>query len=117
MSAAQNPHYSISGRDLVDQRDGLRVQVLTLSGSECVPWHYHSNVDDIFVGLEGTTVVTTRAPRARHELGPGEHCVVPAETAHEVTAKDGAGCRFTLVQGVGAYDYIPVGTGRAGAES
>ena len=110
MTAADQLPYRISGRYLVSEADGLRVQVLTLGPGEAVPWHYHSSVSDIFVGVEGTTVVETRAPRARHELAPGEHCVVSPRTAHEVTAKDGRGCRFTVIQGVGAYDFVPVGT-------
>lgn len=111
MTAPEHLPYSLSGRDLVAEADGLRVQVLTLAGGEKVPWHYHSIVSDIFIGLEGTTVVETRAPRARHELGLGEHCVVPPGTAHEVTGKDDKGCRFTLVQGIGAHDFNPVGKG------
>ncbi len=103
--------YQIAGRELVSEADGLRVQILTLGPGECVPWHSHSAVTDIFIGLEGTTVIETRAPRARHELTPGGTCVVPPETAHQVAGKDGAGCRFTLVQGVGVYDFIPVGGG------
>ncbi len=101
--------YQIAGRELVSEADGLRVQILTLGPGDCVPWHYHSNVTDTFICLEGTTVVETRAPRGRHELTPGAHCAVPPKTAHEVTGKDGAGCRFTILQGVGEYDFIPVG--------
>ncbi len=97
--------YTIAGREAVAEADGLRVQILTLGAGECVPWHYHSEVTDIFVGLEGTTVVETRAPRARHLLPPGTHCTVPPMTAHEVTGQDGQPCRFTIVQGVGAHDF------------
>lgn len=109
MTEPEHPPYRISGRELVSEADGLRVQILTLGPGETVPWHYHSLVSDVFICLEGTTVVETRAPRARHELGPGEHCTVPAKTAHEVSEKDGRGCRFAIVQGVGAYDFVPVG--------
>ena len=109
MTAAKDMPYKISGRELVLEDNGLRVQILSLGNGEKVPWHYHSTVSEIFVCLEGTTVVETRAPRARHELAPGKHCVVPPKTTHEVTGKDGDGCRFTLVQGVGEYDFIPVG--------
>ncbi len=117
MTVVEKLPYTISGRELIAEADGLRVQILTLGAGESVPWHYHSSVADIFVGLQGTTVVETRAPRARHELAPGQHCVVPAKTAHEVTPKDADGCRFTIVQGVGTYDYIPIGgpAGRRGA--
>ncbi len=111
MTAKKPPFYEITGRELVSEADGLRVQILTLGPGEKVPWHCHSAVTDIFVCLDGTTVVETRAPRARYELAPGGHCSVPPKTAHEVTAKDGAGCRFNIVQGVGEYDFIPVGGG------
>jgi quercetin dioxygenase-like cupin family protein len=109
MTDPEHLPYQIAGRELVSEAEGLRVQILTLGPGERVPWHCHSVVTDIFIGLEGTTVIETRAPRARRELGPGGTCVVPPKTAHEVTGKDGAGCRFTIVQGVGVYDFIPVG--------
>ena len=109
MTAPKDLPYTIAGRDHVHEADGLRVQVLSLAAGERVPWHYHTEIGDIFIGLEGTTVVETRAPRARHELGLGEHCVVPAMTAHEVTGKDGRPCRFTIVQGVGPHDFHLVG--------
>jgi len=109
MTAPDAHAYSIEHRELVYEADGLRVQVLTLGPGERVPWHYHSAVSDIFVGLEGVAVVETRAPRGRFELHPGEHCVVPPDTAHLVTGLAGQGCRFTIVQDVGAYDFQPVG--------
>ena len=40
--------------------------------------------------------------------------MVPPKTAHEVAGKDGAGCRFAIVQGVGVHDFIPVGDGGEG---
>ncbi len=113
MTAPKDLPYRIAGRELVAENDGLRVQILTLGRGENVPWHYHSVISDIFICLEGTTVVETRAPRARHELAPGKHCVVPPKTAHEVTGKDGNGCRFAIVQGVGPHDFVAVGA-RAG---
>jgi quercetin dioxygenase-like cupin family protein len=108
MTAPDQPPYRISGRALVTDGDGLRVQVMTLAAGERIPWHFHNEVADSFVGLDGVTVVETRAPRARHELGPGEHCTVGPKTAHEVTGKDGGPCRFVLIQGVGAHDFNPV---------
>ena len=109
MTTPEHPPYQIAGRELVSEADGLRVQILTLGPGEKVPWHCHSAVADIFICLDGTTVIETRAPRARHQLTPGGTCVVPPKTAHEVSGKDGAGCRFTIVQGVGVYAFIPVG--------
>ena len=109
MTVPEDLPYSITGREIVAEADGMRVQILTVGAGEAVPWHYHTAVTDVFVGLEGTVVIETRAPRARHELEPGEHCVVPPMTAHQVSGNDGRGCRFTLVQGVGEHDFNPVG--------
>ena len=109
MTALEDLPYSIADHDIVAEADGMRVQVMTIGAGEEVPWHYHTVVTDVFVGLEGTVVIETRAPRARHELEPGNHCVVPPMTAHRVYGKDGQGCRVTLVQGVGEHDFNPVG--------
>ena len=109
MTALEDLPYTITDHDIVAEADGMRVQVMTIGAGEAVPWHYHTTVTDVFVGLEGTVVIETRAPRARHELAPGSHCVVPPMTAHRVSGKDGSGCRVTLVQGVGEHDFNPVG--------
>jgi quercetin dioxygenase-like cupin family protein len=101
--------YTISGRELVAEGTDLRVQVLTLAAGECIPWHYHSQVTDSFVCLEGPMVVETRAPRASHRLEPGQRCSVPPKTAHYVHGEDGGACQFLIVQGVGVYDFMPVG--------
>ena len=57
----------------------------------------------------GATIVETRAPNIRHELAVGESCTVPAMTAHRVYSKDGAACRFLVLEGIGCYDSLPVG--------
>ncbi len=101
--------YDIADQELVAEGADLQVQVLTLDAGQCVPWHYHSEITDSFVCLEGPMVVETRAPRAAHRLSPGERCAVPPKTAHTVHGKDDGPCKFLLVQGVGVYDYIAVG--------
>jgi quercetin dioxygenase-like cupin family protein len=99
----------IAGREVVAEGSDLRVQVLTLAAGQCVPWHYHSEITDSFVCLEGPMVVETRAPRHRYELMPGGRCSVPAKTAHYVHGADDGPCKFVVVQGVGIYDFVPVG--------
>ena len=102
-------NYEIAGQELVAEGADLQVQVLTLAAGQSVPWHYHSEITDSFFCLEGQLVVETRAPRAVHQMAPGERCAVPPKTAHLVHGKDGGPCRFLLVQGVGVYDFVPVG--------
>ena len=101
--------YEIAGREIVAEGADVRVTVLTLAAGQCVPWRYHNEVADTFVCLAGPMVVETRAPRALHPLMPGERCAVPPKTAHTVRGKDDGPCQFLIVQGVGVYDFMPVG--------
>lgn len=101
--------YDVAGREIVAEGADLRVQVLTLAAGQAVPWHYHNEISDRFVCLEGEVVVETKAPRAEHVLSPGQRCAVGPKTAHTVHGRDGAPCKVMVIQGVGTYDFIPVG--------
>jgi quercetin dioxygenase-like cupin family protein len=109
MEIRSRGNYEIAGREIVAEGADVRVQVLTLDAGQCVPWHYHTEVADNFVCLEGPMVVETRAPRALHVLKPGERCAVPPKTAHTVRGQGDGPCKFLIVQGVGTYDFMPVG--------
>ena len=101
----------IADRETIMEGADMRVRVLTLAKTECIPWHYHSEITDSFVCLEGPMVVETRAPRAEYVLGPGERCAVPPKGAHTVHGLDGGPFKFLIIQGVGVYDNIAVGGG------
>lgn len=109
MEVRTSGSYEVQEREIVAEGADLRVQVLTLAAGQEIPWHYHSEVDDRFVCLEGEVVVETRAPRATHVLTPGQRCAVGPKTAHTVHGRDGAPCKVMVIQGVGTYDFMPVG--------
>jgi quercetin dioxygenase-like cupin family protein len=102
-------NYTIAGCELVAEGADLRVQVLSLAAGQCVPWHYHSEISDSFVCLEGPMAVETRAPRHVYRLLPGERCAVPPRTAHYVHGEADGPCKFLIVQGIGVYDFVAVG--------
>jgi quercetin dioxygenase-like cupin family protein len=102
--------YELADREVVAEGAGLRVQVLTLAAGQCIPWHYHSEITDAFVCLEGPMVVETRVPRNEYLLTPGQRCAVPPKTAHYVHGKSNGPCKCLIVQGVGVYDFVPVGS-------
>ena len=102
--------YELADREVVAEGADLRVQVLTLAAVQCIPWHYHSEITDAFVCLEGPMVVETRVPRNEYLLTPGQRCAVPPKTAHYVHGKSNGPCKFLIVQGVGVYDFVPVGS-------
>jgi len=100
---------AIAGREIVMEGQDMRAVVLTLAAGQSIPWHYHSDITDSFVCLEGPMVVETRAPRANHVLLAGERCAVAPKTAHYVHGEDDRPCKFLLLQGVGEYDNVAVG--------
>ncbi len=106
---AERGNYPLEGRDLIAEAPGLRMQILTLGTGQEVPWHWHSEVTDTFWCMEGPLVIETRAPHAVVELQPGQMFAVPPKRAHRVTGKDGGRARFAILQGVGRYDFMPVG--------
>lgn len=98
--------YPLEHRELVAEGSDLRVQVLTLAEDQCVPWHFHSEITDYFVGLEGVTRIETRDPDQTICLKPGERTAVAPKTAHRVSGQDDQRCKVMVIQGVGVYDYI-----------
>lgn len=109
MEKRSRGNYVIAGRDLVAEGADMQVQLLTLAAGQSIPWHYHSEISDTMICLEGSVIVETRAPRREYVLAPGERCTVPPKTAHYVHGKDDGPCRFINVQGVGVFDFNPVG--------
>lgn len=109
--AVKRPSYEVEDYEMWAETPELRMVVLTLAAGQEVPWHWHSNVSDTFFCMKGPMVIETRAPRELIELKPGETHVVPAKRAHRVTGKNDGPCKFGILQGVGTYDFNPVGGG------
>ena len=105
----KRPSYEIEDYETWAETPELRMVVLTLAAGQEVPWHWHTNVSDTFFCMRGPMVIETRAPREVIVLKPGETHVVPAKRAHRVTGKNDGPCKFGILQGVGTYDFNPVG--------
>ena len=103
-------HYQITDTTIVAETLDLRVLEITLGPGEEVPWHVHSKVDDTFYCLTGAIDILTRKPEETHALIPGQSCRVPRGRGHRVVnaAPADATSRFVLIQGPGAYDYVPL---------
>ena len=99
--------YPIKKRELIAQAPGLRVQILTLTAGQCVPWHSHSQIVDTFFCLEGPMRIQTRNPDADLTLAAGEQAAAAVGQPHRVSGAGDGPCRFAIVQGVGQYDFVP----------
>ncbi|HUI16165.1 MAG TPA: cupin domain-containing protein [Alphaproteobacteria bacterium] len=99
--------YKVSKREVIAQTRELSVTLFTLAPGEALPWHFHSEIADIFFCLEGRIGVETRSPKARRVLRPGERLRIAPRTEHHVTNADSGKSRYLLVQGGGKYDFVP----------
>ena len=107
MKERTRANFAAARREIVAEGTDLQVSIFNLAAGDSVSWHFHSEITDDIVCLQGTTVVETRAPRATHVLQPGERCAIGPKTAHYVHGKDDGPCRYLIVQGVGVYDWNP----------
>ena len=107
--ATSDLSYTVDDHEVVAATPDLRMVVLTLGTGQEVPRHWHSNVSDHVICLEGPMVVEMRAPRERFELTAGQRCTVPPRRAHHVSGRAGGPCKFAILQGLGTYDFNPVG--------
>jgi mannose-6-phosphate isomerase-like protein (cupin superfamily) len=99
--------YQVRKTTIVAMSPELRVSELALADGEEVPWHFHHHVDDVFYCLSGGIKVALRAPEEEISLEPGQSCRVPSGRVHRaVNSKPGLS-RYLLVQGPGAYDFVP----------
>lgn len=86
----------------------VRVRILALAAGQATAWHFHSEVTDQMLCLEGRIAVESREPQARVELSPGGRCEVAVERVHRVVNLTAETARYLLVQGVGRYDFMVV---------
>jgi mannose-6-phosphate isomerase-like protein (cupin superfamily) len=99
--------YVIAGQEVVAEGADLRVNILTLTWAQCIPWHSHSETADTFFCMEGSLTVEVRAPAASFVLKPGERCTIGPRRPHHVHGNNYEPCKFMIVQGVGVYDWMP----------
>lgn len=100
--------YEVERRATHAARDGFRINELTISVSQKVPWHYHNNITDTFYVLEGEITIHMREPKGRQVLGRGESFEVHPKRPHLVVNSGSESATFLVLQGIGDYDYVPV---------
>jgi quercetin dioxygenase-like cupin family protein len=101
--------YEVERRARHAERPGFRISELQISPSQQVPWHCHSHTQDTFYVLEGHIRLFLRDPKEEVRLGPGETYSVAPRRPHLVTNGGDTSATFLVLQGIGEYDYVPLG--------
>jgi mannose-6-phosphate isomerase-like protein (cupin superfamily) len=96
----------MNSRDEVILETGsVRVRILVLDAREATAWHFHSEVTDRMLCLQGSIAVEYQDPRESVELVCGERCEVAVTRVHRVVNMTSETVKYLLVQGVGRYDF------------
>ena len=97
----------MGSRELIKTGDVL-VRTMELEKNGSTEWHFHSEVRDIFVCLEGAIQVETRGPDRKTLQNPGQRAEVGPGVVHRVINISDDRSEYLLIQGVGAYDFCKV---------
>ena len=100
--------YEVERRVRHAERPGFHITELTISPSQQVPWHLHTNIADTFYVVEGELRLFLRDPKEEVRLGRGETYTVRPGRAHLVTNGGSRSATFLVLQGFGEYDYVPL---------
>jgi quercetin dioxygenase-like cupin family protein len=103
--------YEVERRVCHAERPGFRINELQISATQKVPWHYHSNVQDTFYVIEGRLRLFLREPKEEVQLGPGDTYSVRPRRPHLVANAGDTSATFLVLQGMGEYDFVPLGVG------
>ena len=101
--------YEVERRVRYAERPSFRISELQISPAQQVPWHFHNHIRDTFYVIEGYIRLSLREPDEEVRLGPGELYSVGPRRPHFVANGGESSATFLVLQGVGDYDYVPLG--------
>jgi len=91
--------------EVILETGNVRVRIMVLDANDATAWHFHSEVTDRMLCLQGTIAVEYQVPRESIELACGERCEVAVTRVHRVANLSPETAKYLLVQGVGHYDF------------
>jgi quercetin dioxygenase-like cupin family protein len=91
--------------EVILETENVRVRILTLDAGQATAWHYHSEVTDKMLCLQGQIAIEYQDPQERVDLNPGGRCEVTVERTHRVVNTGPEIAKYLLVQGMGRYDF------------
>lgn len=101
------PVYTVTKKQVIADSSDVRVTLMTFDPGQEIPWHTHSNITDTSFCLKGEVEISLRTPDETLRLTPGDWKEVTIERPHRVRCVGPGQCQVLLVQGVGAYDFMP----------
>lgn len=97
----------MSSREII-KTENVLVRTMELEKDGSTEWHYHTEVADVFVCLQGAIRVETGDPDRKTLLIPGQQAEVDPKQVHRVINVSDEKAEYLLIQGVGTYDFVKV---------
>lgn len=91
--------------EVILETENVRVRILVLESGQATAWHFHTEVTDRMLCLEGSVAVEFIGPQERVDLKHGDRCDVTVKRVHRVVNLASETAKYLLVQGVGRYDF------------
>ena len=91
--------YEVERRATHAAREGFRINELTISTKQKVPWHHHTRISDTFY---------VQDPKESRALAPGASFTVEPKRPHLVVNSGQGPATFLILQGLGEYDFVPL---------
>jgi quercetin dioxygenase-like cupin family protein len=98
---------TIAAKETILATPEVRVTLMTLDPGQLIPPHWHTTVTDTTFCLAGLAELTLFDPDTHQDLTPGDRADVEPGRVHAVRNAGPRPCRLLLIQGVGAYDFLP----------
>lgn len=89
--------------------ENVLVRIMALAKDGATEWHFHTEVRDFFVCLQGAIRVEVRDPGEQLLLLPGQRAEVVPRRLHRVMNVASDRSEYLLIQGVGVYDFCVEG--------
>ncbi len=97
--------------EVILETEEVRVRIMLLAAGEATAWHFHTEVTDRMLCLQGSIRVEYQSPEESITLACGERCEVAVKRRHRVVNQSSQAAKYLLVQGVGRYDFNVAGDG------
>lgn len=102
--------YEVERTQYHAERPGFRIIELQISPTQSVPWHFHNHIQDAFYVIDGTLKIFLQDPKEEVILAPGNTYSVRPHRPHLVTNAGTDSATFLVLQGIGEYDFVPLGS-------
>lgn len=108
VSTRKTNYYNVKRVEPIMIGSDMQARLFTLAPGDEIPWHRHSECADYYFVLDGALAVKTSRLRRQKTVRPGSHYRIAPGTAHHISNRTAADCRFLLVQGVGRLNWVKV---------